>query len=92
MDTQSDVEACGQPGGVKKHSGNYVIESTTVGLVSPLADCGTEARYWGTGTTPRPLAAGTVVKAIMVSYTGNWLLIETAVGPRWVPRADVRLR
>lgn len=88
----SAVDVCAKPAGTKPASKKYAATTRTEGLVSPLAPCGTAAKYWGTGTGPRVIGAGTVVQATRVSASGKWLQVATSVGPRWVPRSDLRQR
>ena len=78
------VELCADPAGTRSASRQYVLREATSVLVSPLATCGTAAAHWGTGTDPLPVGVGTVVQATRISYTGNWLEIQTSRGPRWI--------
>lgn len=81
------VAVCAQPSGTRSASRQYVVRESSQALLSPLAECGTAARHWGAGTGPANLGVGTVLQATRVSYSGNWLEIQSASGPRWV-RSD----
>ncbi|MEW1961354.1 hypothetical protein AB0269_02695 [Microbacterium sp. NPDC077644] len=86
------IAVCPNPAGMKKASKQYVVLKATKGLVSPLAECGTAAVHWGTGTAPQSLGVGAVVQATRISSSGKWLQVQTSSGLRWVPRSDVRER
>lgn len=86
------VAVCTQPAGTRTAYKQYVVQQNTQALVSPLAECGTEAAHWGTGTAPVNLSTGTVLQATRVSASGNWLEVQTQAGLRWIKWDEVRAR
>ena len=89
---RDSVDVCPVPSGTRTASKQYVVTQPTQAFVSPFKECGTDAAHWGTGTAPLDLPVGTVLQATRVSYTGNWLEVETPEGRRWIWRADTRVR
>lgn len=86
------VEMCAEPAATRPASKRYVVTTSTTALVSPLSECGTAAAHWGTGTAPLRVGAGTVVQAIRISHSGQWLKVETRVGPRWIRSEFLQVR
>lgn len=78
--SKADVAAvCTDPAGTTTSSGQYVVGTSTVALVSPLSKCG----------VGQHVSVGTVLQATRLSYSGKWLEVQTQAGPRWVSRDAV---
>ncbi|MGO1768897.1 MAG: hypothetical protein ACTHZX_02990 [Microbacterium sp.] len=86
---RSAVAVCTDPAGTKPASRQYVLDSAAKVVVSPLAQCGSSSKNWGSGTSPQTVKAGTVVQATRISSSGNWLEIKTRDGARWVKSSAV---
>lgn len=86
---RSTVAECRQPAGTRNASKRYIVREDVDALITPLAECSTDVRNWGAGTTPPTVLTGTVLQATRVSASGNWLEVQTTQGQRWVARDAV---
>ncbi|GAB3600971.1 hypothetical protein [Microbacterium tumbae] len=78
--TSADVDAvCVDPAATSGASGEYVVRTSQMAWVSPLAKCG----------AGQQLGVGTVLQATRLSYSGDWLEVQTQSGLRWVARSGV---
>lgn len=78
--TTSEVRCVQPSGGVRAASYAFTVSSGTSARIAPRAGCDTRSSQ---------LAAGTVVQAVSASGSGDWILVQTGAGNRWVARADV---
>lgn len=80
--TTSEARCLEPRGGVEAASKVYAVrESNTIGRIAPRSDCSDDSTA---------LVSGTVLQAVEVSGSGNWLRVRTGAGERWIARADVR--
>lgn len=73
--------ACATPGAVAAAHLQYVVKSSgTTARIVPSASC---------ATGKVAIAGNTVVQALEVNATKDWIKVQTGRGDLWVPRADV---